>query len=199
MAPFEADRDTQKLLLGHARDLLVREGFGGFSLRKVASLANVSPTAVYRHFEDKEALLSEATRQGAMRFTSYLVRALAAPTPRERLRELGLQYYAFALENKADYELLFVIDCAGLGLRRLDEQGKAESNASFRLLVDRVLECQSSGDLRAGDAEQLALTIWSGVHGMVSLFLSGHIPLPEPAVAELFRSHIDDLVRGLSP
>ena len=49
--------DTAARLLACARDLFLAEGVAGFSMRKVASAAGVSATAIYRHYDDKETLL----------------------------------------------------------------------------------------------------------------------------------------------
>lgn len=191
--------NTRETLIGCARDLLVAEGFGSFSLRRVAALAGVSPTAVYRHFEDKDALLVATVLRGSALFTSYLLRALNETTPRERLRALGRHYFDFAVENPADYEVLFVANHRDLGLDKCDEKTRAETGVSFQLLVDRVAECQRSGDVRDGDERTLALSIWAGVHGIVTLALSGRLGAEPALCREVFLFHQEILLAGVAP
>jgi AcrR family transcriptional regulator len=174
------------------------EGLAGFSLRKVAAACELSAPAVYRHFEDRNDLLAAAIKQSAELFTSHLLAALAASTPMARMRALGERYYDFAVSHRRDYELMFVLNCAILGLDSVKDKSREENGASFRLLVDRVAECQRSGDLHAGDPEQLALSIWSCVHGLVSLALSGRIELEGHSLRELFLFHLDTHLRGLA-
>ncbi len=195
----DQERSTRETLLSCARDLLVEEGFGAFSLRRVAALAGVSPTAVYRHFDDKDALLVAAVLKGSAVFTEYLLSALSERTPIERLRKLGRRYFDFAVENPSDYELLFVANHRALGLDKCDEKTRAETGVSFQLLVDRVAECQLSGDVRSGDPRALALSIWAGVHGIVSLALSGRLGPERANFPELFALHQDVLLAGVAP
>ncbi len=100
--------DTRALLLTAARDLFLEAGEPGFSLREVARRVGVSPAAVYRHFDGKEALIFAACTQGFEVFSSYLVRALAAATPLERAFAACEQYRTFGLENPLDYRFIFM-------------------------------------------------------------------------------------------
>ena len=55
-------RERQKGLLRQeildaARDILVREGYEGLSMRKVAERIDYSPTAIYLHFKDRDELV----------------------------------------------------------------------------------------------------------------------------------------------
>src|SRR6188768_3846129 len=100
--------DTRALLVTVARDLFLEAGEAGFSLREVARRVGVSPAAVYRHFDGKEALIFAACTQGFEVFSSYLVRALAASTPLERALASCDQYRRFGLENPRDYRFIFM-------------------------------------------------------------------------------------------
>ena len=84
--------DTRAELIGVARSMVVHEGTGGVSLREVARRAGVSPAAVYRHFESKEALLGEVTSIGFAKLCMYLLRATNEKTPRARLDAAGDAY-----------------------------------------------------------------------------------------------------------
>ena len=197
MAPYEPSRDTRQQLLEKARDILVSEGLSGFSMRKVASACDLSAPAIYRHFADKDQLLSAAVAEGARLFSHYLLGALSEETPLARLKKLGQRYFDFALEHPKDYELLFVVNCRELGLEHLDERAQAETGASFRILVDRVAECQAAGVVRPGPLEPTAVYIWSCVHGIASLALSGHLGVQGAELDGLFALHLDLLLGGL--
>src|SRR3954451_2476006 len=91
--------DTRALLVTAGRDLFLEAGESGFSLREVARRVGISPAAVYRHFEGKEALIFAACTPGFELFSSYLVRAVSPPTPLGRPLAACEQYRAFGLEN----------------------------------------------------------------------------------------------------
>lgn len=197
--------DTRALLVAAARDVFLESGQAGFSLREVARRVGVSAAAVYRHFDGKEALLFAACTQGFQIFSSYLVRALAGQTPRERMFGASDAYLAFALENPLDYRFIFMSSAADVhppieGVSA-DKLGALPQDTTFRFLVDRVSECIKAQVLAPGDPERLAVVIWAHVHGIVSLRIAGHLgDFGEgPAFAEFYRESVTQLMRALSP
>jgi len=69
---------TKETILAAACDIYLLEGYKGMSMRKVANKAAISATAIYRHFENKEALHHQVLREGFRTFDSYLQPALVA-------------------------------------------------------------------------------------------------------------------------
>ena len=55
----EAKADTRRNLLDAARNAVREEGASSLSLRDVARRAGIVPSAVYRHFESRDALLTQ--------------------------------------------------------------------------------------------------------------------------------------------
>ena len=98
----------RRQILDATRDLLLKEGFRGISMRKVAERVGVSATAIYRHFADRNALVAAAQEEGGQQLAQYFARALAGKTPHERLYLTGRNYLRFALEHQKDYQLLFM-------------------------------------------------------------------------------------------
>ena len=196
--------DTQQLLLSAARDLFLEVGEGGFSLREVARRVGVSPAAVYRHFEGKEALIFAACTQGFQVFSSYLVRALQAPSPLARLLVAAEQYRAFALENPLDYRFIFMSPASPVrppsALKAADTAPALPQSTTFQFLIDRVSECMNVGVLASSDALKTSLLIWAHLHGLVALRLCSQLdPLGDDlAFAEFYRDSFARLLRGLS-
>lgn len=197
-----AQRDgdqTKARLRNEARDLYLEEGFARFSLREVARRSGVSAAAVYRHFDDKEALLRDVCAAGFSIFSSYLLRALAARTPRERLAAAADQYRQFAVENPRDYRFIFM--GAAEDYATLAPVDATESASTFTFLVDRVRECMQAGVLEEDDATRVAANIWAHVHGLVSLRLSGHFARfgSDAEFAAFYHAATTQLLSGLEP
>src|SRR5690348_12065062 len=133
--------ETRDRILSESRELLREQGLLGFSMRGVAERVGVTATALYRHFEDKDALLATLLDEGFSTFSTYLMRALSGKTPLERLRRSGVAYLDFALEHPRDYALMFMTPCADLGLETVSESAKARMDGTFVFLVDRIKEC----------------------------------------------------------
>ena len=49
-------QETRSEILGAAREIFVRQGFRGFSMRTLARFVGYSPAAIYLHFTSKEEL-----------------------------------------------------------------------------------------------------------------------------------------------
>jgi AcrR family transcriptional regulator len=190
---------TKSQLLTAARDLFLEVGLAKFSLREVARRAGVSAPAVYRHFEDKEALFSGVCNMALEIFYGYLVKALAGKTPRARLDICSQQYLRFGIENPRDYRLIFMGD-------REEYQELVEKKIvvedrgpTFQFLMDRVRECMDAKIMKEADVEETAATIWAHVHGLVSLRLAGQLGnLTDAKFAKFYVQSTDKLVAGLA-
>lgn len=194
-----SEADTPELILQAARDLLVSEGIEGLSMRKVGHRVGISAAAIYRHFEGKDALLSAAVHRGALTFASYLIQALAEADARSRLVTMCHRYFAFAHEHFADYQLLFMLNCQKVGFYQLDQSAQAATSQTFQLLVDRVVECQGAAVLAQDDARMQAVFIWTSLHGLVSVWMTGHLHVTLEAYRGLLTQQVELLLGALAP
>jgi AcrR family transcriptional regulator len=193
---------TRDRLLACARDIYLEEGVFGLSMRKVGLMAGVSATAIYRHFDSKEALLTAVAKDGFALFGEYLWRSLQADTPRERLRATVTGYLRFALEQSSYYRVIFLSSAEDLGFLKLPEAVGRKAAPTFQFLVDRVRECIAAGVLMDGDPAEQAAMIWAHSHGLVALYLNGNLGARVPteqAFVDFYHRAQDRLVRGLAP
>ena len=191
--------ETRERILHESRELLREQGLLGFSMRGVAERVGVTATALYRHFEDKDALLASLLEQGFETFTRYLLRSLSGRTPLERFRMSGRAYFDFALEHPRDYALMFMTP-KDLGLLAVSEQGQAKMSAAFVFLVDRLKECIEAGVFARLDPDGAALNVWAEVHGLASLRLNGQLEqLDGPAFRERIEFMLDRIEVSLRP
>ncbi|MCR4897603.1 MAG: TetR/AcrR family transcriptional regulator [Acholeplasmatales bacterium] len=51
--------DTKELILLVAKEEFIKKGYDDTSLRDIAKKCHISPTAIYRHFENKEDIFNE--------------------------------------------------------------------------------------------------------------------------------------------
>jgi AcrR family transcriptional regulator len=195
---------TKERLVAAARDHFVEVGAAHFSLREVARATGVSAAAVYRHFDDKEALLEAVYAEGFRVFASYLFASLSEPEPLARLRAAGNQYLAFGLERQRDYRAIFMRDAspAAQGGARTPAAGGSVAvclpDPTFQFLVDRVRDCVDAQVFAPVDPQDAAVTIWGHVHGLVALRLSGHLAAvgDDGAFRALFREGTERLLES---
>lgn len=133
------------------------------SVRAVAAAAGVSPTAVYRHFENHTDLLWAAVQYCFDEFARAMAEATAASADvYERLRLSGRAYVEFALEERGKYRVMFSNRVP------LPEREDPVGMHAFEDLVDKVRDIlDDRGDDR--DPEFVSVQIWSWIHGMVDL------------------------------
>lgn len=191
----EGDRLRDQLLEATVA-LLDREGDAErVSVRAIAKAAGVSPTALYLHFADRDALVAAAVDRCFAAFNGALLDALAAAEePRERVRAMGLAYLRFAERQPALLAVLF-------STRRPAERPPAPPDAPPRVPRDEALDSfvrtVAAAAPHAGEPEarELALTFWAAVHGYALLHTrppKSAWPDPERYVDGLVRAHLDD-------
>jgi AcrR family transcriptional regulator len=165
--------DTRQRILDAARDLFVEHGYEATSMRSIAERIEYTPTAIYHHFENKEALLSELCGQDFRALAAAFQRIGKVEDPVERLERIGDAYVAFAVEHPKHYQLMFMSVRPGPG----DKQGILKGDPgedAYAFLVEAVREAMDRGRFRAEltDADELAQILWAACHGIVSLHIA---------------------------
>ena len=168
-------------LLDAAIDQIKEHGVEKLSMRGIARIVGVSQTAPYRHFEDKNHLLSEVATQA---FSELYDVSMAAINPNEspikNIHATGLVYLQYAIDNPEKYGVIF-------GSRIQNRQSYPSmieaGEKSFQILVNQVERGIEAGDFIPGCALILANTLWTQVHGAASLILDGfyidrELPMP---------------------
>lgn len=174
----EAPTDTRDRLIASAVELMAEHGsVDKVTLRSVASGAGVSPTAVYRHFSDHDALLGETTRWCWERFDEAINgRSASIDDPFEALRVQCDSYLRFAADQPGIYRVLFST-VGSVGSIR-EEVGLPV----FQKLVDSVGRALTALDDRR-EPLAVALQAFTWVHGIADLALANvELPFAEPAV-----------------
>src|SRR6202008_4800343 len=105
--------DLRAACLRAAKELLEEDGAAGLSVRAVARRAGVSPGAPYRHYADRDALVSAAAAEGYRELAGYLDAAHPAPSTPDDLAAVAVAYVRFALEHRALFRTMFSDPCDG--------------------------------------------------------------------------------------
>lgn len=163
---------SKTLILQAARDLYLEAGLLGFSMRKVAAKIDLSATAIYRHYKNREDLLYEVVAEGYRLFSTYLDVSENGGTALKRFQDQGLGYVDFALQQPEYYRMIFAAPEL-IGEDGLPEHVQKLASSTFDQLKSQVQECVDEGFFQAV-AEEMGEIIWAHCHGMVSLYMTGH-------------------------
>lgn len=165
--------DLRQALIDSARALLASEGPAALTLRAAARGAGVSQTAPYRHFASRDDMLAAVAEDGFRRLHARMVDGIASQRGKRALQQLAVEYVAFALENPAEYRVMFGRDVAELEKTAASSALNDASSAVMDLLQGGIERMQQAGVVRAGDSATMALSAWALVHGLAMLTLDG--------------------------
>jgi AcrR family transcriptional regulator len=182
----EGDTLRTDLLVAAAELIGAHGEMDSVSLRAVARQAGVSPTAVYRHFDDHVELLRGAVDHCWSTFYDQLRTASeSSDDPFVAFRAMGDAYIAYALAHPGQYRVLF---SNKVDLGDGDSPGGL---AAFQLLVDAVARMLAAhGDDR--DPFFVAVQVHTWIHGIVDL-CGSHPSMPWPETATLLDGLSDAL------
>src|SRR5258707_2968362 len=163
--------NLKEALLQAALGLIAEKGAAGFSFADAARMAGVSPAAPYRHFRDRDELLSSIARRGFEQFETVLTNAWddGRPDTVTAFERVGKAYLAFAREEPAFYSAMFE---SGLPV---------DVNPTLQAASERAF-----GIIRAA-AERLAALAPPGTPHPPALIIAVHVRSTSDVSAPLLR------------
>jgi AcrR family transcriptional regulator len=193
--------DTKSRILDAARDMFVQDGIEAVTMREIAKRIEYTPTAIYHHFRDKQALIEELCRLDFQALAGAFQKIGRIEDPMERLRRIGLAYVDYGLDHPSHYRFMFMTPKPPLAADVLGIQDGEPGSHAYGMLRATVAEGIAAGRFRPEftDADELAQVLWAGVHGIVSLHIvkggkGDHIAWADPR--ETARAILDVQMRG---
>lgn len=134
------------------------------SLRQLAIATGVSNNAPYRHFKNKQALLDSVAEEGFRRLSLYIQDAyFSAPERQRDISHAAQSYVEFAYKHAQLYQLMFAPPATE------DLQKISDARSLLVTLFSQILEQGEGQQLDAHNREFAANTIFSYLHGVVSM------------------------------
>ncbi|RMG31880.1 MAG: TetR/AcrR family transcriptional regulator [Bacteroidetes bacterium] len=170
-------------ILQAARNLARRDGWPKVSIRKIAAAIEYTPPVIYEHFASRDAILVELEKRGFELLKGKLERAAEAePAPEKQLMSLSLAYWRFALNDSDLYQLMFNLE---------GNKSSVYSLQSLREAGQPVADCLRRLNPFPTEADPLFFNWWALVHGFVSLYMSGQVPVSQVK----FEQHYEAAIR----
>ena len=186
--PRQPDPDLEERILKAAHTLWMRGGEKSLTMRAVARAAKTNTPAVYRRFKDRRDLLRGLLHRIALKIREHFLQA-------HSIEGMAEAYIERALHIPHEYELFYSHAYALIGSKtggRIMQIREARPNFG---LLEGLLAERFGGN--AEDHTQLALEIWSLLHGTVMLLLQKAVPPGhEEEVRQACREGLKALLRA---
>ena len=201
-----ADRrqELRQKLIDAAEKAISEKGLAGLKARDLAETVGCALGAIYTVFPDLDALIYEVNARTLAAFGRVFERLehsepIAAANETEaaigRLTRLATGYLDFAARNQPRWRALFE---HRLAVGHDIPQWYMERQRPLFSLVEGPLGALRP-DLDAAERERFARTMFSAVHGVVSLGLDEKLmPLPMPVLKDQVKQIVTALGTGLA-
>lgn len=167
--------NLKEALIAAGLEILSEKGMDGLSLRNVAKKVGVSHAAPYNHFPNKQALLAAISTAGHEQLYQTLLGAFekSKPSSPDTITEVAWSYLQFALNDPGRFKLMF---SGALEEERDHPDYEEISRKNISLFEEIIVFCQSKGQIAEGRVENIAIRLWSLVHGFTYLVLEDQFP-----------------------
>lgn len=194
--------ELRQQILEAARAIVLREGFGALSMRKIAEAIEYAPSTIYLYFASREEIALQLVREAFAELMAFFADAVRIADPLERLRALGRAYVAFGFTKPESYRLIFMDDPKlsqeVLPVEALTGQpAEGPGENAFGVLEQTVAELVERKIFAPIEPALGAQIVWSGMHGVVSLRLTCSSASEHVAMDDVPERMMETLVAGL--
>jgi len=194
--------DLAQALVDTSEQLILEKGVEAFSLREAARLVGVDPSACYRHYKDKNAILKALAKKGFTAMAQSMnedLKKKAHASTEEKIETLCLGYFHFADKAPALFRVMF--GQLGVDSRDASLKGHYENDLGPYDILIQVVTAWSTEKKFKKNPQETALELWAAIHGLTCLAMDGAVQAElsskdktRKAIASLAKT----MMRGLS-
>ena len=152
-------------------------------MRDIAKEVGITPMAIYRHYENKQALI-DALVLDALGEWSDIVAAIPEQAPLDWMRAIGAAHLEFALQKPRRYEAAFLTHSTKA--RRYPDDFLAGHSPAGALQLRLLSMLAAQGLMKAGSAIELLVTNAALSQGLITLYRAGRIAGSEDDFRKLY-------------
>ncbi|WP_261302862.1 TetR/AcrR family transcriptional regulator [Paenibacillus andongensis] len=195
-ARLQNTENLRKLVVDAAAMLLQEEGPEAVTVRKVAEKMDCSTKIIYSLFVNKEGLAQQLYLEGCKLLANVFEGAPKTANPTQHLLNLGEAFWQFGQHYSSYYKLMFG---GAFGNFKPDEESMQGTVTAMRQLLTVINNAQEQGLIPGQyDTESVVRIVWSSLHGVIHLYMGGHLGDIQSAHA-VYRQTLSMLVSSLLP
>jgi AcrR family transcriptional regulator len=175
--------ETRDEILSAARAAFDREGLEGLSMRDIAKEVGITPMAIYRHYDSKQALIDALVLDGLAEWSTIVAAIPPAPTL-AWLHKIGEAHLDFALRSPRRYEAAFLLQSDKA--RRYPDDFVAGHSPAGTLQLRLLEQLVAQGTLAAHAPVEILITNAALGQGLITLYRAGRIAGGERQFRKLY-------------
>jgi len=184
----------KQVIIKTAKSIIHESGIEAVSMRNIASALDVSATALYRHYKNKDAIIIQICKDGLENMMRALTQSLMEDGPKDRLKATLHAYFKFGMENFSEYQLMYgEILTTSTDIQNYTEKYRLPI---INFIQDRIKDVALTNTLKIEPYEQ-AYFIWSFLHGLIMLRQSNQINLSDEVFEQMVNNRICNWVELL--
>lgn len=181
-------------ILEVSRTMLVKNGFGKMSMRKIARKADVSATSIYLYFQNKDDLLLALIETSIANLSAALEDQLEETDDSiMKLEKMANAFMTFALENPQEYEIIYMVRPEEMP--KFPKEKFQQIRKIYELLAGIIAEGHNAGLLKVDNPLMSAYTLWAQLHGVASVIISKRLDTRIPTGGFVDQA-VDHIIQG---
>jgi len=186
--------EVRQSIVCAARQMLIDEGWLSLSIRKIADAIEYSVPVIYDHFENKEALQLELTKEGYLMLSKRMKEAQdSVDDPAQQIEKMAYAYWEFAFSNKQYYQMMY-----GLGMPTCENAKKIDEIRIFGDIVRESISEFIAKSKRPETNVYLKFHVFlSMLHGLISINLDSQTAPQSELLMHILKDSIDSFVNSI--
>lgn len=185
------EREIQELrnkIICQSWMIIQNEGWQALSIRKIADAIEYSVPIIYRHFENKEAILTHFSKEGYLLLSQKIQLSLEnLENGTDQIFAITNSYWSFAVENVHHYRIMF-----GLGIPACETiNSSVEMQQAISYMLSAIMLTLDQAGNKNADQHLKLKTFWSMLHGFVAMEL-----LSKTEISKSLPLTVQDAIEG---
>ena len=194
----KVDRKAQ--ILDAARTLLFSKGLEGTSIHGIAARVQLSATAIYRHYQNKDEIIFDLSEEGLQLLHADITQAVAgARQPVRKLKAIAMAYRDFSRDQKDYFTVInhFLSSSQAVLPDHLKHKVDHHGEEILMQVVAAIEAGCAAGQFSCRDPRRFSLMFWGSINGVIQLQKIEHTIFSGKDHAALYRQTVDTLINSL--
>ncbi|RKL64790.1 TetR family transcriptional regulator [Salipaludibacillus neizhouensis] len=183
--------NLKQTIVEAAAMLLQEQGPDAVTIRRVAEKMECSTKIIYNLFNKKDGLIKLLYLEGCKLLAKSFQSVKRQENMEDYLRALCEAYWEFSYNYPNYYQLMFG---GAFSEFKPEEESIYATTTALQQFTQVITEAIEAGLIAEKDPQEVVCVIWASLHGLIHLYLGGHIESLETAKA-LYNKSVTKLIR----